>query len=46
MGAVSPWREPVPLDGLMGKPQARGRFGEYGGRYAPESLVVSGAALR
>ncbi|PZG17389.1 tryptophan synthase subunit beta [Nonomuraea aridisoli] len=23
----------------MGEPQARGRFGEYGGRYAPESLV-------
>ncbi|MFD0663970.1 tryptophan synthase subunit beta [Thermocatellispora tengchongensis] len=23
----------------MGVPQARGRFGEYGGRYAPESLV-------
>ncbi|TDD33368.1 tryptophan synthase subunit beta [Nonomuraea terrae] len=23
----------------MGEPQPRGRFGEYGGRYAPESLV-------
>ncbi|WP_248960276.1 tryptophan synthase subunit beta [Sphaerisporangium perillae] len=23
----------------MGEPRARGRFGEYGGRYAPESLV-------
>ncbi|TYB57045.1 tryptophan synthase subunit beta [Nonomuraea sp. PA05] len=23
----------------MGEPTARGRFGEYGGRYAPESLV-------
>ncbi|MFG2076516.1 tryptophan synthase subunit beta [Nonomuraea maritima] len=26
-------------DVTMGEPQARGRFGEYGGRYAPESLV-------
>ncbi|SDK80859.1 tryptophan synthase beta chain [Nonomuraea maritima] len=26
-------------DVMMGEPQARGRFGEYGGRYAPESLV-------
>ncbi|MFF0578208.1 tryptophan synthase subunit beta [Streptosporangium saharense] len=26
-------------DGMMGEPLARGRFGEYGGRYAPESLV-------
>ncbi|MEV8639035.1 tryptophan synthase subunit beta [Streptosporangium sp. NPDC051023] len=34
-----PWHEPVPLDRTMGEPQARGRFGEYGGRYAPESLV-------
>ncbi|MEU8195383.1 tryptophan synthase subunit beta [Microbispora amethystogenes] len=32
-------REPVPPDGAMGGPPARGRFGEYGGRYAPESLV-------
>ncbi|GAA4190972.1 tryptophan synthase subunit beta [Microbispora amethystogenes] len=32
-------REPVPPDGVMGGPPARGRFGEYGGRYAPESLV-------
>ncbi|MER6950973.1 tryptophan synthase subunit beta [Nonomuraea sp. NPDC000554] len=39
MGDVLPWREPVPLDGTMGEPRARGRFGEYGGRYAPESLV-------
>ncbi|MBB5139649.1 tryptophan synthase beta subunit [Thermocatellispora tengchongensis] len=23
----------------MGEPRARSRFGEYGGRYAPESLV-------
>ncbi|MEU7748016.1 tryptophan synthase subunit beta [Nonomuraea sp. NPDC049158] len=39
MRDVLPWREPVPLDGPMGEPRARGRFGEYGGRYAPESLV-------
>ncbi|GGO71970.1 tryptophan synthase subunit beta [Nonomuraea cavernae] len=39
MPDVSPWREPVPPDGTMGEPRARGRFGEYGGRYAPESLV-------
>nr|WP_246080959.1 tryptophan synthase subunit beta [Nonomuraea mesophila] len=32
-------REPVPPDGTMGGPRIRGRFGEYGGRYAPESLV-------
>ncbi|MEV4091500.1 tryptophan synthase subunit beta [Streptosporangium saharense] len=39
MGDVTLWREPVPPDGTMGEPRARGRFGEYGGRYAPESLV-------
>ncbi|WP_208868308.1 tryptophan synthase subunit beta [Microbispora triticiradicis] len=39
MRDVSLWREPVPPDGTMGEPRARGRFGEYGGRYAPESLV-------
>ncbi|WP_433519677.1 tryptophan synthase subunit beta [Nonomuraea sp. CA-143628] len=39
MREMSPWREPVPAGGTMGEPQARGRFGEYGGRYAPESLV-------
>ncbi|WP_327045812.1 tryptophan synthase subunit beta [Microbispora sp. NBC_01189] len=39
MRDVPLWREPVPPDGLMGEPPARGRFGEYGGRYAPESLV-------
>ncbi|GIH79296.1 tryptophan synthase subunit beta [Planobispora longispora] len=39
MRNVSPWREPVPPGGTMGEPRARGRFGEYGGRYAPESLV-------
>ncbi|GAA5059015.1 tryptophan synthase beta chain [Thermocatellispora tengchongensis] len=39
MRDVLPGREPVPPDGTMGVPQARGRFGEYGGRYAPESLV-------
>ncbi|MEV4111587.1 tryptophan synthase subunit beta [Nonomuraea sp. NPDC049695] len=39
MRHVLPWREPVPPDGTMGEPRARGRFGEYGGRYAPESLV-------
>ncbi|GAA2212071.1 tryptophan synthase subunit beta [Nonomuraea monospora] len=30
---------PVPASKTMGEPTARGRFGEYGGRYAPESLV-------
>ncbi|MBT2224860.1 tryptophan synthase subunit beta [Nonomuraea sp. NEAU-A123] len=39
MREALPWREPVPLDATMGEPRARGRFGEYGGRYAPESLV-------
>ncbi|GAA0997892.1 tryptophan synthase subunit beta [Acrocarpospora macrocephala] len=39
MRDVLQWREPVPLGGTMGEPRARGRFGEYGGRYAPESLV-------
>ncbi|GIH27871.1 tryptophan synthase beta chain [Acrocarpospora phusangensis] len=39
MRNLLPWREPVPPDGTMGEPRARGRFGEYGGRYAPESLV-------
>ncbi|GAA3264591.1 tryptophan synthase subunit beta [Nonomuraea helvata] len=39
MRHLLPWREPVPPDGTMGEPRARGRFGEYGGRYAPESLV-------
>jgi tryptophan synthase beta chain len=39
MRDVMPWREPVPLDATMGEPRARGRFGDYGGRYAPESLV-------
>ncbi|WP_245966707.1 hypothetical protein [Sphaerisporangium album] len=39
MRDVLAWREPVPPDGTMGEPRARGRFGEYGGRYAPESLV-------
>ncbi|GII05839.1 tryptophan synthase subunit beta [Planobispora takensis] len=40
MRDVPLWREPVPPDGTtMGEPEARGRFGEYGGRYAPESLV-------
>ncbi|WP_327092223.1 tryptophan synthase subunit beta [Nonomuraea sp. NBC_01738] len=29
----------APPDGTMGEPLAKGRFGEYGGRYAPESLV-------
>ncbi|MFI7613022.1 tryptophan synthase subunit beta [Nonomuraea terrae] len=39
MRDVLPWGEPVPVAGTMGEPQPRGRFGEYGGRYAPESLV-------
>ncbi|WP_249350093.1 tryptophan synthase subunit beta [Microbispora sp. H10836] len=39
MRDVLPLREPAPPDGTMGEPRARGRFGEYGGRYAPESLV-------
>lgn len=39
MRDVTLWREPVPPDGTMAEPRARGRFGEYGGRYAPESLV-------
>ncbi|MEV0150692.1 MULTISPECIES: tryptophan synthase subunit beta [unclassified Nonomuraea] len=39
MRNVTPRREPVPPDGTMGEPRARGRFGDYGGRYAPESLV-------
>ncbi|MER7134786.1 pyridoxal-phosphate dependent enzyme, partial [Streptosporangium saharense] len=39
MRDVTMWREAVPPDGTMGEPRARGRFGEYGGRYAPESLV-------
>ncbi|WP_068923648.1 tryptophan synthase subunit beta [Planobispora rosea] len=39
MRNVSPWREPVPPDGTMGEPRARGRFGQYGGRYTPESLA-------
>ncbi|MFI7033370.1 tryptophan synthase subunit beta [Microbispora rosea] len=39
MRNLLPWREPVPPDGTMGEPGTRGRFGEYGGRYAPESLV-------
>ncbi|MBO3752902.1 tryptophan synthase subunit beta [Streptosporangiaceae bacterium NEAU-GS5] len=39
MRTVSPWWEPAPPDGTMGEPRARGRFGDYGGRYAPESLV-------
>jgi len=28
-----------PASGLMGQPAADGRFGEFGGRYVPESLV-------
>jgi tryptophan synthase beta chain len=39
MRDVPAWREPVPAPGTMDEPRARGRFGEYGGRYAPESLV-------
>ncbi|GAA4533508.1 MULTISPECIES: tryptophan synthase subunit beta [Nonomuraea] len=39
MRDVLPWREAVAPDGTMGEPRARGRFGGYGGRYAPESLV-------
>ncbi|MFG1947239.1 tryptophan synthase subunit beta [Nonomuraea sp. NPDC048826] len=39
MRNLSPWREPAPPDSTMGEPRARGRFGGYGGRYAPESLV-------
>ncbi|WP_235854510.1 tryptophan synthase subunit beta [Nonomuraea aridisoli] len=39
MRDVLPRSEPVAAAGTMGEPQARGRFGEYGGRYAPESLV-------
>ncbi|MDA0633811.1 tryptophan synthase subunit beta [Nonomuraea sp. MCN248] len=39
MRYVSPWREAAPVAGTMGEPGARGRFGDYGGRYAPESLV-------
>ncbi|MEV5558503.1 tryptophan synthase subunit beta [Nonomuraea wenchangensis] len=39
MRNVLPWREPAPPAGTMGEPLTRGRFGAYGGRYAPESLV-------
>lgn len=39
MPDVPPLREPGPVTETMGEPPARGRFGEYGGRYAPESLV-------
>jgi tryptophan synthase beta chain len=35
---IRPWRG-VARAGLMGDPGALGRFGEYGGRYVPESLV-------
>ena len=30
---------PTPLPGLMGDPGPTGRFGEFGGRFVPESLV-------
>src|ERR1700754_3281084 len=33
------WSQPAAGAGPMGEPSARGRFGEYGGRYVPESLV-------
>ena len=31
--------------GLMGDPGAAGRFGRYGGRYVPESLIPACPAL-
>ncbi|HET6793282.1 MAG TPA: tryptophan synthase subunit beta, partial [Acidimicrobiales bacterium] len=30
---------------VMGEPSAQGRFGEFGGRYVPESLVAACAEL-
>ncbi|UBU18629.1 tryptophan synthase subunit beta [Nonomuraea gerenzanensis] len=39
MRSVLSRQEPAPPEETMGEPRARGRFGEYGGRYAPESLV-------
>ncbi len=35
----------APLPGLMGEPGPRGRFGEFGGRYLPESLEPACAEL-
>ena len=37
MGGLTP--VPTPLPGLMGDPGPTGRFGEFGGRFVPESLV-------
>ncbi|GAA3163665.1 tryptophan synthase subunit beta [Nonomuraea salmonea] len=39
MDDVLPWTDPAPPGTTMKEPQERGRFGAYGGRYAPESLV-------
>lgn len=39
MRVAPPRREPVPTTGTMTEPRARGRFGDYGGQYAPESLI-------
>src|SRR5580698_8776160 len=36
----------LPVDGVgMGEPSADGRFGEFGGRYIPESLIPACAEL-
>ncbi|WP_406675088.1 tryptophan synthase subunit beta [Nonomuraea sp. N2-4H] len=36
---VLPWTDPAPPGATMAEPRDLGRFGAYGGRYAPESLV-------
>ena len=36
---------PMPAAGVMTDPGGKGRFGEYGGRYVPESLVPACAAV-
>ncbi|MFG1694499.1 tryptophan synthase subunit beta [Nonomuraea sp. NPDC049309] len=39
MDRVLPWTDPAPPGTTMTEPRDLGRFGAYGGRYAPESLV-------
>ena len=37
--------EDVPTDSLLSPPDDTGRFGEFGGRFVPESLVPACQAL-
>ena len=39
--STSPMNQMIPMTPMPGESQRRGRFGVYGGRYVPETLMAA-----